>query len=148
MRLCRKDEGQSSVELALTLPVLLLVVTGITSFGVTFNNYLELTEATSVGARQLAISRGQTQDPCQTLVTAVEAAAPTLKPASLTFAISLNGNSYAGTSCSGSSTSGAPSNMVLGTSAVVTVTYPYSLSLYAITMTSSNLTAQTTELMQ
>ena len=47
------------VEMALVLPVLLLVVTGILTFGLAFNNYLLLTEATSVGARTLAISRGK-----------------------------------------------------------------------------------------
>ena len=54
-----EQEGQAMVEMALVLPVLLLVVTGILTFGLAFNNYLLLTEATSVGARTLAISRGR-----------------------------------------------------------------------------------------
>ena len=53
------------VEMALALPILLLVVTGILTFGLAFNNYLLLTEATSVGARTLAISRGATTDPAR-----------------------------------------------------------------------------------
>ncbi len=146
---CRHD-GQSLVEFALALPVLLLVVTGITAFGIAFNNYIMLTEATSVGARQLTVSRGQTTDPCQTFSSAVYAAAPLLKQSNMTFTISLNGTTYSGTSCSGSSTSGAPANMVLGTNAVVTVTYPFSLSLYGIKIVpaGSLLMAKTTELMQ
>ena len=51
------------VEMALVLPVLLLVITGILIFGLAFNNYLLLTEATSVGARTLAISRGRNHRP-------------------------------------------------------------------------------------
>ena len=145
-----RGDGQSLVEFALALPVLLLVVTGILAFGLTFNNYIILTEATAVGARQLTVSRGQTQDPCQTFSSAVYAAAPLLKQSNLVFTISLNGNAYSGTSCSGTSTSGAPSNMILGTNAVATVTYPFTLNVYGmkIVPAGSLLLATTTELMQ
>jgi Flp pilus assembly protein TadG len=138
------------LEFALTLPVLLLVVTGILVFGIAFNNYIILTEATAVGARQLTVSRGQTLDPCATFSAAVYGAAPLLKQANLTFTISLNGNTYSGTTCSGSSTSGAPSNMILGTNTVVTVTYPLSLNVYGLKIVSAGavLTARMTELMQ
>ncbi len=134
----------------MTLPVLLLVVTGITAFGITFNNYIILTEATAVGARQLTVSRGQTLDPCATFSGAVLAAAPLLKQANLAFSITLNGNTYSGTTCSGTATNGAPSNMILGTNAVVTVTYPYSLNVYGLKIVppGSLLTAKMTELMQ
>jgi Flp pilus assembly protein TadG len=144
------DDGQSLLEFALTLPVLLLVVTGITAFGIAFNNYMALTEAVSVGARQLTVSRGQTLDPCKTFSDAVYAAAPLLKQSNLTFAISLNGTSYTGTNCSGTVSSGAPSNMILGTNVVMTVTYPVGLSLYGLKLlpTGSLLTAKTTEVMQ
>ncbi len=60
------ENGQAMVEMALALPVLLLVLTGILTFGLAFNNYVLLTEATSIGARTLAISRGATTDPCAT----------------------------------------------------------------------------------
>ena len=62
------QDGQAMVEMALVLPVLLLVVTGILTFGLAFNNYILLTEATSVGARTLAISRGGTTDPAPPLL--------------------------------------------------------------------------------
>ena len=142
------QQAQSIVEFALTVPILLMVVTGIMAFGIVFNNYIMLTEATSVGARQLTVSRGQTLDPCQTLSSAVAAAAPLLKTSNLTFTLTLNGDTYPGTSCSGSSTSGAPADMVLGTSAVVKVTYPYSLGIFRSIVSNGLLTAQTTELMQ
>ncbi len=148
--LLMQDKAQSLVEFALTVPALLLVVTGIAAFGIAFNNYMMLTEATSVGARQLTVSRGQTTDPCKTFANAVYAAAPMLKTSSLTFSITLNGVPYPGTTCIGTSTSGAPSNMVLGTNAVATVTYPISVSVYGmkIIAVGSVITAQTTELMQ
>jgi Flp pilus assembly protein TadG len=138
------------VEFAVALPALLLVVMGIAAFGIAFNNYIMLTEATAVGARQLTVSRGQTLDPCNTFSSAVYAAAPLLKQSNLTFSITLNGTAYSGTSCSGTSTSGAPANMILGTNAVVTVTYPVSVKVYGLTIVpaGSLLMARTTELMQ
>jgi Flp pilus assembly protein TadG len=149
-KLSCRDSGQSLLEFALAMPVVLLVVTGITAFGIAFNNYIILTEATAVAARQLTVSRGQTNDPCQTFSSAVYAAAPTLTSSNMTFAITLNGTSYTGTTCSGTATTGAPSNMVLGTNAVMTVTYPFTLSLYKLKLApaGSVLTAKTTELMQ
>jgi Flp pilus assembly protein TadG len=44
-------------ELALVLPVLLVLLLGIAQFGVTFNNYVSLTDAVRAGARKAAVSR-------------------------------------------------------------------------------------------
>ncbi|HTZ58258.1 MAG TPA: TadE/TadG family type IV pilus assembly protein [Acidobacteriaceae bacterium] len=138
------------VEMALVLPVLLLVVTGILTFGLALNNYVTLTEATSVGARALAISRGQTTDPCATASAAVYAAAPLLVSSNLSFTFVLNGTTYTGASCSsGSSTTGAAGNLVQGDNAVVTVTYPCSLAVYGANYAPNCLLqAQMTELVQ
>ena len=65
------DDGQALVEFALTLPVLLLIVTGILSFGVTLNTMLELTNAASAGARQFAFMRGQGGDACAVAVSTI-----------------------------------------------------------------------------
>lgn len=138
------------VEMALILPVLLLVVTGILVFGLAFNNYLLLTEATSVGARTLAISRGETTDPCATAASAVYAAAPLLVAANLSFTFVLNGTTYTGPSCnSGSSTTGAAGNLKQGAYAVVTVTYPCSLAVYGANYAPNcSLQSQIAELVQ
>ena len=146
----RDEAGQSLVEFAVTLPVLLLVLTGLCTFGIAINSYMQLTEATNVGARQLAISRGQTTDPCSTASTAMINAAPLLKASSLTFKWNFNGNAYSGTSCSSASTStGAAGNLVEGTTASMTVTYPCSMKVYGATLISTCvLTAQTAELVQ
>jgi Flp pilus assembly protein TadG len=119
------------VEFALCLPPLLLIITGIFTFGIALNNYLVLTNATSVAARQLSISRLQTTDPCALTAAAVYAAAPNLKQSSLSFVIVLNGTSYANTTCSsGSTTSGAAGNLVQGKSAQVIVSYPCTMVVY------------------
>jgi Flp pilus assembly protein TadG len=145
-----QDLGQSMVEMALVLPVLLLVVTGILTFGLALNNYVMLTEATSIGARALAISRGQTTDPCATASSAIYAAAPLLVSSNLSFTFVLNGTTYTGASCSsGSSTTGAAGNLVQGNNAVVTVTYPCSLAVYGANFAPNCLLqAQMTELVQ
>jgi Flp pilus assembly protein TadG len=144
------EQGQSMVEFAVVLPILLVIVTGILSFGVTLNNYMLLTNATNIGARQLAISRGQTLDPCATVAAAVYKAAPVLAKTSYVFKFVLNGNSYTGSSClSSSTTTGAAAQLVQGSPAQVTITYPCSLGVYGMSFSScSLLTAQTTELVQ
>lgn len=51
------ETGQAFVELALVLPVLLLLLLGVIQFGNVFRDYMALTDATRVGARQAAVSR-------------------------------------------------------------------------------------------
>jgi Flp pilus assembly protein TadG len=145
-----KVRGGSLIEFALVLPMLLLIVTGICTFGIALNNYLMLTDSVGTGARLLAISRGQTTDPCATTAAAVYNAAPLLVPASFSFSFVLNGTSYSGASCSSSSvTTGAAGNLVQGQPAQVTVTYPCSLSVYGINYAPNcTLKAQVTELVQ
>jgi Flp pilus assembly protein TadG len=53
----RREDGQAYVEFALVLPILLLIVMGIIQFGTAFKDYIALTDATRVGARQAAVSR-------------------------------------------------------------------------------------------
>ncbi len=146
----REEQGSSVIETAVSLPVLLLVVTGILSFGIAINNYITLTDATNVAARQLAINRGQTTDPCSLVANAVYAAAPILNKANFTFNFVLNGTPYTGSSCSSLSTStGAAGNLVQGGTAVVTVSYPCTLKAYGANFAPNcNLTAQTAELVQ
>ena len=115
----RANRGQAVVETAFVMPILLTVLFGIIVFGIAFNQYLELTGATSSGAEVLSISRGETTDPCNTAVEAVYGAAPNLTQSSMSFSFVLNTTSYSGTSCSG-----AQSNLVAGQNVAVTVTYP------------------------
>ena len=148
---CIADEdGQSLLEFAFVLPVFLIVVTGIFTFGVAFNNWLMMTEATSAGARSVAISRGQTLDPCQTAVQAFEGAAPNLNPANLTFSFLFNGIAASGVSCSSSSsTTGYAGDLVQGQNVQVNVSYPCNLQVFRTNyIANCQLHAQTTELIQ
>ncbi|HZJ77287.1 MAG TPA: TadE family protein [Clostridia bacterium] len=51
----KKEKGQSAVELALVLPILLIIVCGIMDFGWLFYNQLYLNNACREGARYAAV---------------------------------------------------------------------------------------------
>jgi Flp pilus assembly protein TadG len=151
-KLASREDGQSTLEIALLMPMLLLMVTGMTSFGFTIRNYSILTDATSLASRQLAISRGQTTDPCATVVSAVTQAAPSLTQSSMTYTTDIYSGAshwqYVGTSCSGPNTySGAPGNLLFQGVVRVTVTYPCSLWRYGNSGVCS-LTASTAQVIQ
>lgn len=143
----RSDEtGGSMVELALCLPILLALVTGITSFGLAFNNYLMLTNAVDTGARQLSILSGNTTDPCKDVSTTIAAASPLLKSASIKYTFNFNNGTYINTTTS--CTAGA-AQLTENKPMQVTVTYPCSILVYGKNvLPSCTLTAQATELEQ
>jgi Flp pilus assembly protein TadG len=136
------EQGQSLIEFLAASTILLLIVTGVTSFGITLHNFLILTNAVNAGAQQLSFSRGETTDPCATAYSAITAAAPTLT-SGITLSFVINGSSYSGNSC----TAGA-AGMSQGAAAQVTATYPCTLSIYSMTYSSCSLRAQLTETIQ
>jgi Flp pilus assembly protein TadG len=145
------EKGQSLMEFALCLPLLVLIVFGIIEFGITLNNYEEESNAVSVAARLLSSSRGQTADPCALVAQAIEGpgetgvggAAPGLNPTNLTLTVTLNGNQYSGNTC----TSGA-AQLVSDTPAQVQVTYPCSLALVLPGFSTCTLSEQNSEVIQ
>jgi Flp pilus assembly protein TadG len=65
--MCVRDErGAAMVELALVLPLLIMLVMGIISFGRAYNSKVELTGAVREGARALAL--GKTTTDAETIV--------------------------------------------------------------------------------
>ena len=154
-------EGAALVEFALMVPLLFILVFGMCSFGIAFNQYLQLTEAVNVGAEQLAISRGNTLDPCNLTFNVVKKVSPYLNSSNMTFSFVLNTTSYgpytSGTvSCSSTSNStGSAGNLIQGDPVTVTVSYPCSIislkfgPLYNFNpVPSCNLQAQITEIVQ
>jgi Flp pilus assembly protein TadG len=138
------ERGAALVEMAFVLPVLLLIVTGITAFGLALNNYQVLTNAINTGAQTLAFSRGQTTDPCKTATTAINAAAFNLTTASISLKFVINGVTFAAptTTCAS-----ATADMAQGASAQITATYPCTLSIYGMSSACS-LQTQTAEVIQ
>lgn len=140
------------IEFALTLPILMLLVTAFVSFGKLLQQDLQLTDAVNVAAKELAISRAQTTDPCNLVYNVVTTAAPYLSFTSSDFSYTFNGNAQSGSSCSSSSTStGAAGELVQGAPVTVTVQYPCSLSTYFGVLAPSGscfIQAQITEMVQ
>ena len=158
-----KERGQALLEFAYLLPILMILLLGMIAFGVTMNNYLEMTNGATAGAQALAISRGQTLDPCGTAASPFFAATPNLTQSQLKFTITLSpGPGGSGTtyqlasnqtnpSCPAASTTSAPaSDLIQGYTATVSVTYPCNLKVFGVNFApgTCTLTAQAAESVQ
>jgi Flp pilus assembly protein TadG len=122
----RNEDGQGVVEFALVAPLLFALLIGIIQFGITFNNYLTLTDATRVGARKAAVSRlfgdGVTSGRAATIAAASNL---TLTPAQVTVS--------------------ATSWTIPGSDVSVTASYPYSINILGWVVKSGNITSSTHE---
>jgi Flp pilus assembly protein TadG len=153
------ESGQSIVEFAIVLPILILVVMGIFKFGTAYNNYIQLTNAVDAGARRFSIERGQV-NPCADVATEVDAASA-LNTANITITMMAQDQTTSGQVSQVVTTSTTAANcrwsssdttnyagggqMVSGTPATVTATYPVSLSFFGLTLGSSTLSVSADE---
>jgi Flp pilus assembly protein TadG len=121
----RNEQGQTMTEFALVLPVLALLLFAVIQFGIVFNNYVTLTDATRAGARKAAVSR---QDPNHdsVVMSAVRSSATGLDSSKL-------------------SVPPPTSTWDPGSDVTVTATYPYSISLLGLVVKSGRLSSTTTE---
>lgn len=141
----RDSEGSALVEMAVTLPIMMAVMTGIFSFSIALYQKLQLAEAVSNAGHVLATDRGD-NDPCNTATNAIYAAAPGLAHANLTLTYTLNGHAYAaGTTSCAASGGAANSYMVANGSAQIQATYTCSLAVYGMHYTSCSVQSQITE---
>ncbi len=124
----RSQRGQSLVEFAIIVPILLTLVMGIVQLGLVYNNWVTLTDATRAGARQAAVSRGLA-DPNATAVARVKSSAADLDLSKLTVTV----------------TPPTGSGWTQGADATVQATYPYSINIMGVVVASGNLTSTTTE---
>ncbi len=122
----QKERGQTFVEFALALPILLVILFGIIQFGIAFHDYITLTDATRAGARKAAVARFlPPAERTSAVATAVRNSAQNLNQAELTPAVS--------------------SSWTRGGEVTVTATYPYEIRLFGIPVREGLLTSQTTE---
>lgn len=119
--------GQSLIEFTLAAPFLLILATGMVSFGLALRSFIVLTYGSNIAAETVAMSRGITSDPCATVSSALNGAAPSLTASNISLTVTLNGTAYSGTSCTSATT-----NMVQGTTAQVTAAYPCALAVYGM----------------
>jgi Flp pilus assembly protein TadG len=135
------QDGNIIVEMALALPVLMLLFTGVMSFATAYGNQLQLTQAVGIGGEVLQQSRGSTTDPCKTTLTAIENAAPYLTASSISLTLTMDGTKATGSSCSGDQV-----DLVQGTPVTVQATYPCVLGIYNMKFTTTcTLSSQVTE---
>ena len=120
----KNEQGQSMVEFAIVLPLLVVLLFGIIQFGIAFNNYLALTDAVRAGGRKAAVSR-ESGDPAGAATAAVRSAAADLDQSILGVSVS--------------------STWEPGEDVVVSASYPYSISLFGMTAMAGNLNSKVTE---
>jgi Flp pilus assembly protein TadG len=70
----RGEEGSAWLEFAITLPLLMTVLTGMASFAMAFYSLQQLGNATSGAVQQVAEDQGLITDPCATALTSVTGA--------------------------------------------------------------------------
>jgi Flp pilus assembly protein TadG len=121
----RNEQGQTMTEFALVLPVLALILFAVIQFGIVFNNYVTLTDATRAGARKAAVSRDDPNRDADVMA-AVRSSASDLDSSKL-------------------SVSPPTSTWDSGTDVTVTASYPYSISLLGLVVKSGRLSSTTTE---
>jgi len=121
----KNQDGQSVTEFALVLPILAFLLFAVIQFGIVFNNYVTLTDATRAGARKAAVSRDDPNRDADVMA-AVRSSATDLDGSKL-------------------SVSPPSSTWDSGTDVTVTASYPYSISLLGLVVKSGRLSSTTTE---
>lgn len=165
-RCWRREEGSTIAEMAMVLPIMLVVLTGVFSFGVALNQYLVLTNAVNNGARAFAMSAPSQDgnpsivsgsDACKYAATTIQNSASTLDASNLSYTItyySYKGNpggtatttTYTGTGSSAPSCSSL--NMWQLDAVTIKASYPVTPVLFGWTNRTLSLTATSTEMVQ
>lgn len=104
-----------------------MLVTAIIELGITFNHYLDLTDAVRAGARVAAVT-ASTTDPTAATTSAVKSSASDLNGSQIGVAVN----------CS-------ESTCASGDTVTVSGSYPYSISIFGIPVYSGSLHSATTE---
>ena len=127
------EEGGALIEIALTVPVLLGIVTGVCTFGIAFSNQLSLTQAVGSAGQYLSQIRTTSTNPCADAFSIPDGFD----------LLEANGTTptQTGNSCAGSQT-----NLVQGSPVTVYATYPCTLAVYGVSFASGcQLSAKVTE---
>jgi Flp pilus assembly protein TadG len=151
---CSGGEGQSLVEFALVLPVLLLIITAIYSLGLFMLNYQTLIHAVDQGGIALELLPNMpasgtypgATDPCLTVAQAVVGSSGTLVKTGtngIQLTVTIGSNSYGPSAPANSSGTAnfsctdASAYAVQGATGTVKATYPCNISIYGIPFNSS-----------
>jgi Flp pilus assembly protein TadG len=156
------DHGGAIVEMALVVPMLLTLITGIFSLGIALYQKLQLAEAVSAGGRVMAVERGQ-NDPCTDTANAIYAASPGLSQSNLTLTMKIghmSGGAFTSSTsytaaqgsaptCTGAGLNGPTSTaLTAGWGAQIVATYPCAYAVYGLHLGSCSIATQVTEVIQ
>jgi Flp pilus assembly protein TadG len=123
-RRLRGERGQATVEFAVVLPLLAILLFGIIQSGITLEHYLSLTDAVRAGARTASVSAGLGA------TAATSAATSAMTDAA-------DGLDLQDPQVQSTWQSGAP--------VTVSAQVPYSITILGVTVASGNLTSTTTQ---
>jgi Flp pilus assembly protein TadG len=128
----RDERGQAMAELAIAMPLLAFILFAIVQFGITFNHYLNLTDAVRAGARQAVVTHdtGKARQ-------AVLNGAPGLANLG-----SIPGKSEIDVNPGALNPDGT---IATGSDVTVTATYPFTITLLGMTIYDGSLSSSTTE---
>jgi Flp pilus assembly protein TadG len=143
VRLLASEDGGPLIEFAFVLPLMMICLTGIFTFGIAIYNALVLTQATGTGAQYLQTIRTTATDPCANTFSAITTAAPNLNSSNITLTLSINnGTATTAKTCTGQLTAlqGASGEPV-----TVSTTYPCTLVVYGLNLGGCQLKANVTE---
>ncbi len=128
-RRTRRSRGQAMVEFTLILPLLMLLILGIYQFGQTYADYIQVTNAARDGGRKALVSRSDATGVADVTTTAKNATW-WLDKSQITVTVS-------------------PSQpWAQGQTVTVTVSYPYSINLLGLVVSSGTLKSTTTVRME
>ena len=133
------------METAVVLPVFMMVLTGIYTFGIAYNNKIMLTNATTVAAQRLQQLRTSTSDPCLDTYNALLAAAPTLDSSKVTMSFTLAGTTFGSYTGSAITCTSGANYLTVGSTFTVSAYYPCTISAYAFSTSSCQLSATVSE---
>lgn len=123
-----REDGQAAAEMALVLPIMLMVILGIVQFGIAFNNYITLTDATRAGARKASVARFS-GDFGAAATALVKSDASSLDQTKLGVTVGITSGNWS----------------TPGSTVSVTATYPYSIDILGLTVKAGTLSSTENE---
>ena len=156
LRACLRSggEGQSTVEFAFVVPIVMAIMMGIYAVGIISFNYVALNNAVDLGSTFLmrggnAPGTNMTNylaDPCKLTFAQMTSATSNLLPQNLTVTYTLNGSKIGPfTGAAANTCSGNSADFASGGNFTLTATYPCTLGLYGFNVPGCKITAKASQ---
>jgi Flp pilus assembly protein TadG len=125
-----EEEGTQLVEMAFVAPIMMLMLTGLASFGMALYSYQQLGYAVATAAEEVGAAQGVTvSDPCAQIESIVTSLLPNWSVSKFTYTVAITSPSGTtttpATTGSGFSCASDESDMTMGYPMRVTVSYQY-----------------------